>query len=244
MLRRLFLSLALTALFAPTILAQEEANRVYVAYYQVGYGDLGQWIADYQEHSVPVLQALVDEGMINGFGAQMHNTGGEYNFRQALRGNASTDWEAFWAEYFARSMERSPEAIARGNEMIQAHEDEIWNIEEVVMAEEGAPFRYMYDTQFVVSFANLEAWNAMYAEVITPALQEALEQGILAGWVIESHNTGGRFNWKNLLLFNDWDDIDDAQTMFFEAAGLDHPIWGLFSAHKDELWEALPPAGN
>ncbi len=33
--------------------------------------------------------------------------------------------------------------------------------------------------------------------------------------------------------------------MMFEAAPLDHPIWKMFSAHRDELWEALPaPAEN
>ena len=41
------------------------------------------------------------------------------------------------------------------------------------------------------------------------------------------------------------DALDEFNAMIFEAAPLDHPIWNMFSAHMDELWEALPPpSGN
>ena len=76
-----------------------------------------------------------------------------------------------------------------------------------------------------------------------PALQQAVTDGLMLGWVEESHNTGGKFNWKIITLVEDWDTIDEVTAAIFEAAPLDHPIWSMFSAHMDEIWEALPPPG-
>jgi len=59
--------------------------------------------------------------------------------------------------------------------------------------------------------------------------------------VTESHNTGGKFNWKVIMLIEEWDTIDDLHVRIFDAAPMSHPIWDMFTAHKDELWEALPP---
>jgi len=59
--------------------------------------------------------------------------------------------------------------------------------------------------------------------------------------VVQSHNTGGDYNWKMLSLVDQWDMIDDLQEVAFGAAPLDHPFWKMFTAHRDELWEALPP---
>jgi hypothetical protein len=248
MVRSLLLALAVMPLAAPPVQAQDDpATRVYVAYHQINFGDLEEWIASYQANDVPLLEAMVEEGAITGFGARMHNTGGEYNWRFVVQGNDGTDFDAFWDAYLTRSAERDPAAFERMERMIQAHRDEIWNVDELVLPEDGVPAgeaRYFYDAQFQVNFADMEAWNEMWNETFGPALKQAMADGLLDGWVIESHNTGGRFNWKIINIVNDWDDIDDFTEMIFAAAPLSHPIWGMFSAHKDEVWEALPPAGG
>lgn len=219
-------------------MAQE--NRVYVAYHQISFGDLQEWIGLYYEHSVPVLDALVEEGVITGYGAHMHSTGGEYNIRQSFRGTSDTDYQDFWAKYISHLATRDAAASERGNRMITAHRDEIWNIDEANVPD-GANPKYLYDAQFQVNFADLEAWNVMWDETFGPALQQAVTDGLLLGWVEESHNTGGRFTWKFISMVEDWDTIDELTAAVFEAAPLDHPIWSMFSAHMDEVWETLPP---
>jgi len=62
----------------------------------------------------------------------------------------------------------------------------------------------------------------------------------MRGYIVEEHNMGGEFNWKINVFFDDWDTIDDAQVVFFENIPLDHPIWTMVLAHKDELWQRLP----
>lgn len=231
----------LSVLFAPGAVAQDagEPERVYAAYFQVSYSDLEEWIGLWNEAMAPVLQELVDERMLVGYGAQIHNTGGEFNFRQAMQGTAGTNFDAVWMTLFERIGERNPSEMERMMGMMQAHDDEIWNIDS--METEGAEnWKYFYDTMFQVNYAEMDAFAEMFDETFSEALAQARADGLLAGWVTESHNTGGQYNWKVILLFDEWDDIDDLQARFFEAAPLSHPIWGMFTDHKDELWEALP----
>lgn len=242
MIRIGFLSVAFSTLITLGMGAQDNA-RVYVAYHQISYGDLREWMDLYNKNSVPVLETLVEEGVITGFDARMHSTGGEYNIRQAFRGTSDTDFGDFWAKYLSRLAARDPAGDERGARMIMAHHDEIWNIDQVNVPD-GATPKYFYDAQFQVNFADLEEWNRMWDETFGPALQQAVTDGILVGWVEESHNTGGKFNWKLITLVDDWDHIDEITASVFEAAPLDHPIWSMFTAHMDEVWESLPDLGT
>jgi len=238
-MNRMILAALTVLVMVPAARAQEAepATEVYVAYYKISFADMPQWIADYHEFNAPILQELVDEGMIVGFGAHMHNTGGEYNIRQALRGTEETDFDDFWAAYLSRVAERHPEASARGAEMIQAHADEIWEIQELNVSGGGA--RYFYDAHFQLGFGDLEAWNEQWDAEVKPVLEQALANGEIAGWVEEGHNTGGRFNWKIITMFNDWDDIDEATSKLYEALPPDHAMWGMIRGHNDIIWETI-----
>jgi hypothetical protein len=78
-------------------------------------------------------------------------------------------------------------------------------------------------------------------------LDAAIQDGTLGGWVIESHNTGGRYNWKVLYFFEEWDTIDD----FFESvlprimgdAALWSRMGGMIQAHDDIIWTSVPNPG-
>ena len=91
-----------------------------------------------------------------------------------------------------------------------------------------------------MNFSDVEAFNETYNSEIVPVLEGARADGFLAGWVVQEHNTGGDYNWKLGLLIDEWDDIDELQAAMFGSIPLTHPFWGMFTAHKDELWENLP----
>ncbi len=249
---RIFTSVACALLLlAPPAAAQEaEApapGLVYVAYFQVAYADLDDWIGDYYQYSVPVLQELQDEGVITGWGVWQHQTGVEYNWRFAVRAPEWSHFEGFWREYLGRLQERAPEVLARDNRMIQAHFDEVWNIDEVHVPE-GLDALYLYDSRFQISFAYLEEWNQRWRESVAPVLNQSMEDGILDGWVVQSHNTGGRYNWKVLYLFQEWDDMDDHFGRVMAELTSDAYGWEQFSsmidAHDDVIWTAVPPTGG
>jgi hypothetical protein len=246
-MRRLISSAAIFLLLAAVPLSAQEAEQspeqVYVAYYQVRYADLYDWIADFNQHSVPVLRELQDEGVITGWGAWQHQTGVEYNWRMAIRAAGWAQFDEFWSEYLGRMQARAPEAVARGSEMIQAHFDEVWDLSEVQVPD-GLSATYMYDSRYQISFADMAEWNVMWSELVAPVLNAAVEEGLLGGWVRQGHNTGGRYNWKVLYLFEEWDLMDDLFARVTSELTADSEVWeqftGLIQAHDDVIWTAVP----
>jgi hypothetical protein len=173
----------------------------------------------------------------------LHNTGGIYNFRLAMRGTQDTNFDRAWEALMGRWMEQKPASFERMLSLIQGHDDEIWNIDQVSTTP-GAPWQYMYDNMVQVDYSNWMGFTQAWNEAAGDVLEQARADGVIAGWVVESHNTGGRFNWKVLFLIPEWGDIHELQNRLLTAVPLDHPIWDQGRAHKDELWEQLPPNGN
>lgn len=249
MLRRLLLpafliGFAAPGLVAPSLVAQDgpTANRIYIATYKISFADIPEWSQIYSEHSVPVLEGLVEEGLITGFNVRMHHTGGEYNIRQGILGHEGTDFDAFWEAYLGGLAEANADAFERWSRMIQAHADEIWNLDVVSLGDGGGGAQYFYEAKFQVNFADMDVWNGMWEEKVFPVVERLMADGLLNGYVVQGHNTGGRFNWKVGWLYDEWDNFDEIEGAIFEAVPLDDPLWRLFSAHQDELWQALPPS--
>jgi len=114
-LSTIFAALPLALLAVAPVSAQEEtqpAAHVYEAYYDVGYGDLDEWNRQWNEYSVPILDALVEEGVIEGWSHWQHNVGGTYNVRFTARTHDWASIETFWSQYLERYFASTPEAEA------------------------------------------------------------------------------------------------------------------------------------
>lgn len=243
-MRRFTLGFALLGLLVPGLLlpaalqGQEDPEFVYLAFYRISYGDLDEWNRQYWEYSVPILEDLQEEGVIEGFNQWQHDVGSEYNIRFAVR---SYDWaslDTFWSEYLSRLQESNPES--EGGRMIKAHRDEIWDIGEVHMPEGGVNASHIYSSTFRFNFGDSEEWHRLWSETAAPILAEAMEEGLLGGWVKLNHNTGGPHNSKILYFFEEWDDIDDLFDTFLSDMAQDQDQFQrtmeLFQAHDDVIW--------
>ena len=244
MLRRITLVLTLCGLMAPVLVAQNAPvnTRVYISLYNVKYGDIPEYTAFYEANTRPILESMVADGTITGFGIHMHHTGGEYTIRQRLSGTDDTNFETAALVLNTRLMESNPSGSERQNRMIQAHTDEVWTIGRRNVPENTGTVQYVYEAQFQVNRAELPRWSQIWEDDMYPVLERAIADDLLAGYVVLDHNTGGRFNWKILWLSETWDSIDDFEAAFFGAAPMDHPMWSMYTSHRDELWQALPPA--
>ena len=244
MLRRITLGLALCGLMAPVLVAQNAPvnTRVYISLYNVKYGDIPEYTAFYEANTRPILESRVADGTITGFGIHMHHTGGEYTIRQRLSGTDDTNFETAALVLNTRLMESNPSGSERQNRMIQAHTDEVWTIGRRNVPENTGTVQYVYEAQFQVNRAELPRWSQIWEDDMYPVLERAIADDLLAGYVVLEHNTGGRFNWKILWLSETWDSMDDFEAAFFAAAPMDHPMWLMYTSHRDELWQAVPPA--
>lgn len=252
-MQRAAMCLAGLALYGVQPLASQEQRppaHVYEAYYRIDVDQLDDWNEQYWKYSVPVLTELRDEGVIQGWGQWQHQTGGEYNVRFVVR---TYDWASlgtFWDEYLSRLQAVTPEAEwEAGARMIAAHRDEIWDIGEVHLPEEGEmEATHFYASTFQVNFADMEEWNRLWTEVATPILDKATSDGLLGGWVKLNHNTGGPHNSKVLYFFDSWDEIDDFFGRLQETLAEEHPdAWSrisqLIQAHDDVIWVPTPRGG-
>ena len=244
MLRRITLGLALCGLMAPVLVAQDAPvnTRVYISLYNVRYGDIPEYTAFYEANTRPILESMVADGTITGFGIRMHHTGGEYTVRQRLSGTDDTNFEAAALMLNTRLAESNPSGVERQNRMIQAHADEVWTIGQLNVPEDTGNVQYVYEAQFQVNRAELPRWSQIWEDDMYPVLERAIADDLIEGYVVLNHNTGGRFNWKILWLHETWDSMDDFEAAFFAAAPMDHPMWSMYTSHRDELWQTLPPA--
>jgi len=240
----------LALLLVPTQLsAQAEAgSHVYAAYYKINYADMAEWVAGHFEHEVPILEQLRDEGIIQNWAIWQHHTGGEYNWRFAAIADEWSKLDTFWEQYLGRMQENASEHFDRAMSLVEAHYDEIWDLSEVNFPDGAAP-QYVFDSSYQIRFSNMEEWNAVWSQLVTPVLNQAMEEGLLAGWAIEGHNTGLRHNWKVLYFFDEWDQIDDLFSRL-EAAWMAEPALfenaaRMVEGHDDVIWSAVAePAGN
>lgn len=224
---------------APTTAAAQEEPPplvVYEAYFKINFADLEEWTTLFREQIVPVLAELREEGAMEGWAAYEHVAGGEYNWRLAIRGPDWASFDTFWTKYF----ERVPEtAQQRTGELIEAHHDEIWRT--FVQDPPATPTEggFLYTSTFQVGLADMSAWEASLREESRPILRELRDEGLVAGWVFFTHDTGPRHNSKVLFFFDDWDQIDDFWETYLDRLGAlegSETMMRMIRGHGDQIW--------
>ena len=134
------------------------ATRISIASHSVRFSDIPGFAALYRGTAVPIMETLVEDGMITGYGVWMHNTGGKYNLRWHLTGMEGTNFEQAWTEIITGIDAVDSEGLEAFNRSVLAHKDEIWNLgARNVESPTEAP--YLYENLFKVNRADLPRWN-------------------------------------------------------------------------------------
>jgi len=218
---------------------------LYIADYNISWQHIPEWTEMHHEHIVPILNELVDEGIITGWSAWQHHTGGEFNWKMIFRAPEWDDFDVFWEEYFGRISE---DVSDRAMPMIDMHRDQIWELSELRMSESAGPVTYAYEAMYQVNFNDLDDWNRDWSENMVPVLEQVMEEGKLAGWAVVDHNTGARYNKIQVMFFDDWDHIDDVLGSMMGSLFEDPDRWeqvgGMVQGHNDEIWNQVTSPQN
>lgn len=222
------------------IAAQSDQPHVYEMYFEIDFPDLPAWIEFYQTHEVPVLERLVEEGVLNDFGVWTHEAGGEYNLRYNI---VAPNWAAlgdFQDAYFSRM---DPETLAGALSMVREHTDEIWSIGASNFPEGWEEARLTYEAAYGIGFAGIEQWNTQFQEYARPALERAIDEGMIEAWVSLNHSTGGDYTSKFIYWIEDWDQTDDALAFLAQTRqelGAEMEGGRVIHRHSDNIWRPVP----
>lgn len=244
---------ALPVLLAATLLApgvahaQPDVPRVYMMNIKVDYADVPAWIEYHQKHEAAVLQALVDDGTLLAFDFWAHDTGGEsnlrYNFVVPTFGAVAEVGAAFGQRADSATLAAFMAAVGTVREMT----DEIWYIRDSNIPDGRSPSPYIYEMSFQVEPAAREQWKASFAKYQRPALERAMQEGLISAWAELEHSIGGPWNMRYVYWLKSWDSADDlfefldrtAQELGATMEGSDR-----VHGHTDVIWKPVGRSGT
>lgn len=241
-MRRLALLVAVVPLlFAPAPSAAQSDNpRVYMMYFKVDIPDIPKWIENYQQHERPVLDSLVANGTLLAYDFWGHDTGGEYNLRYNF---VVANWDGiddFMNAYYGAV---GPDIVQEWLSMVRDHMDEIWVVSDSDIPDGGSSGPVIYESSFQIDYGRQAQWEADFKEYGRPALERAMEEGLIRAWAELHHDTGGPWNVKYVYWLNSWDAADDAMARMGEIRaeqGQDMKSAQLIRRHADNVWRSVP----
>lgn len=237
--QRLIISLTavLLLLASGPAAAQSDAPRVYTMFFQIDSPDTPAWLELHEQYEVPLLDSLVAEGALLSYDLWMHNTGGRYNLRYNFltpSWNAIGDFQDAYYERLASGV--WPQFLS----MVREHTDEIWRVGDSYGPEGGKPASpFVYESSYHVDYGRQAEWAADFDRYGKPALERAVEEGLIEGWAEMHHDTGGPWNVKLVYWLESWDAMDEALIRLAEIRtelGEGMESGRTIRRHADEIW--------
>jgi len=233
---------AIVALLVPRMaFAQANLPRAYMLDMKVDPEDVPGWIENYRDHATAILEAMVEDGALLAFDLWVRHTGGEHNLRYNY---VLPDFEAV-AEAGGRYMERmDPASMAAFGQLaptLRESSDGIWYIGDSNLPDDRPLAPYVYESAYQIEAASRERWNADFERSARPALERAMEVGLISAWARLDHSIGGPWNTKTLLWMTSWAAIEDVLEL------LDQPATAAGSIvldRSDTIWTPVPPSGS
>ena len=111
-------------------LAQDSDSPPYLvcSFNQVSMGKVGEVNRMVDSIFTPILNGLVDEGMLMGWGQFNHAWGDEWNVNFWYTAKDMSSFDAFWSEYVKRVSDNHPGAFGAMVKYFKAHKDNIYTI--------------------------------------------------------------------------------------------------------------------
>ena len=128
-LTQIFVALTIFIFVAGNITAQsEEQPLLVVSFQKIKMADIGTSNKLINEKFAPILNSLVDDKMLLGWGLFNHTWGDEWNVNVWYTVKDMAAFDKFWEEYMKRTSEKQPDAWKEMRGYIMEHKDNIYTI--------------------------------------------------------------------------------------------------------------------
>lgn len=124
-----FLVITLLVTSSPILAQDSDVQPTLVtSFNMVPMGKVGEVNKMVDSVFAPILNGLVDEGMIEGWGQFNHAWGDEWNLNFWYVAKDLNSFNDFWSEYVKRVGDEHPDAFASVVKYFKAHKDNIYTI--------------------------------------------------------------------------------------------------------------------
>ena len=124
-----FLAIMFVCILVGNVIAQsEEQPLLVVSFQKVRLADISAFNKLVNEKFAPILNSLVDDKMLLGWGLFNHAWGDEWNANVWYTVKNVAAFDQFWDEYMKRISEKQPDAWKEMRGYIQEHKDNIYTI--------------------------------------------------------------------------------------------------------------------
>ena len=250
-IRTLAIGVGLSALTLSCMAQEDEAatNYIYATYYYCGGGPLSR-VDELTAEGAPIMDGLVEDGTLTGWGWYGHHTGGgwvrlAYHTANSLAG-AVDGIDAIQAAFDAADDGDDDDAdddqMGFG-QICYRHDDYIWRTVVGAGDADASPEAGL-SSYHVCDVAREERADEIVKEHVAPIMSKLVEDGKLMGWGWSVHEVGGRFRKLQTMVGADHKSVLSARAEALEAIYADNNEAGaelsdICGAHVDYMWDII-----
>lgn len=192
----------------------------------------------------PILDAMVDEGVISNWGILTHSWGDEWNWNWYMFTKDHATFVSAWSEFVERASEANPGSLGQIYGHVTAHKDNTFSVRHFMgreLTEGEDPPRFMMLNQSRVEQKDIGSVNTLVDSLSAPILDAMVDEGLIYFWGAINHSWGDEWNINWYMGTKDHASFVTAWSEFVKRLGEQHP--GAFAefnkyiqAHKDNLY--------
>ena len=190
----------------------------------------------------PVMDKLVEDGVMNNWGWMRHHTGGQWR-RIRWFGADSVQSAIAGIEAMGAAMDAAAESDdTPASDACPRHEDYIWEVQSTSDTEERGPASM--SVYYSCKISDEERADAIFDELFAPVLNQYVEDGKLTSWGWQSHVIGGWFRRLQTMTASDYDTLitvrqEALDTVYSEDSELGAEFAEICGPHHDYLWDNI-----
>lgn len=224
---------------------------IYATYYNCGAGSLSR-ADEITANDAPIMDKLVADGKISGWGYYAHHTGGQWqrlsyhtanSMDQLLDGGDAIN-DAYMAANAARSdADKAADEGKMGfGQICNRHDDYIWERSGDLQGGKGD--KAAFSTYFLCDVSREERADEIVKEHVAPILNKLVKDGKLSGWGWASHDVGGQYRKLQTMSAPDHKTLlkgraEALAAIYAEGNKAGKELTEICGAHTDYMWDVL-----
>ncbi len=249
MIKMLAVAVGLSAITLSCVAQEEDAAPfyIYATYFYCGGGPLSR-VDEITAETAPIMDGLVEDGTINGWGWYGHHTGGGWqrlNYHTASTMDELLDGSDAIQEALAAAAEddEADDDQMSFGQICYRHDDYIW---EGVTGSGGGggDAKAGFSTYHVCNLAGEQRADEIIKEYAAPVLNRLVEEGKLTSWGWSTHAVGGRFRKLQTMTASDHKTLlaareEAIEAIYAEGSAAGEELASICGSHVDYMWDII-----